>query len=522
MPILNGRTLKPNELPKFDICIVGAGAVGFTMAKRLYRSGLKVVVLDSGIENKRPGGNDNPPWTERRWIDPLVEDLDLGEQNSFIEDVRPHFLTEARTRCYGGSTNCWGGFIRPMDSYDFKLWNLQRKDIESYYKEAMGLVKLDEFDIFDDPDKWNDLVGTTGVDNVKPFDSKLLESCGLKTVVIQQQSATVLLDFQEQYGWMFEDSESNLTLIRNATALWMIAFSGNCNSIHCRSLNGRMPDQEFDVKADKFVLAMGGLEIPRFLLISKKLGHFSDNLPKGVGNNYLNHPKYNACAFADFKDVKIDIATRSFYNGLSKMKEQPNRNVQAFVVPTEKGMGDFGVMNFRLALIDNYGPIDHSFHVELNFEMAPKFNTPSITLSSKEVDIFGLPRLNLDWTFSEQDSKTVNGSIEMIHKFFEKLWVPDPSPFWKQMEWIWDKNNPYAPLKDAGGGTVYTGDHHLGTCGMDSKNGKGVVDSDCKIIGQFNTWICSTAVFPTGSGWANSTLTLLALALRLADHLAKK
>ena len=60
--------------------------------------------------------------------------------------------------------------------------------------------------------------------------------------------------------------------------------------------------------------------------------------------------------------------------------------------------------------------------------------------------------------------------------------------------------------------------HHLGTTRMSSGPASGVVDADCRIHGVRNVYVASGSVFPT-SGFANPTLTIVALALRLADHL---
>jgi choline dehydrogenase-like flavoprotein len=54
---------------------------------------------------------------------------------------------------------------------------------------------------------------------------------------------------------------------------------------------------------------------------------------------------------------------------------------------------------------------------------------------------------------------------------------------------------------------------------MGSSPREGVVDSDCRVYGMRNLFIASSAVFPT-SGFANPTLTIVALAIRLADHLS--
>ena len=91
------------------------------------------------------------------------------------------------------------------------------------------------------------------------------------------------------------------------------------------------------------------------------------------------------------------------------------------------------------------------------------------------------------------------------------IWQP-------KIDWTFDPDSPYAPvIRD---GEPYTGDHHMGTCRMNSSDvaRDGVVNSNCKVIDFTNLWVCSTGVYPTG-GWANATLTLLALSLRLADGL---
>ncbi|HEY9756749.1 MAG TPA: FAD-dependent oxidoreductase [Oculatellaceae cyanobacterium] len=525
MPIMDGATLDPKKLAEktFDICIVGAGAVGIAMAHRLYRRGLEVVVLESGSQNARESSDDNPGWGARRWIDPIAKELDCGTIDSHLSTIRPAFLTQSRTRAYGGSTNCWGGFIRPMDSYDFKDWPIKREDLQdglqnNFYKDALALVKLSHWDLFDRPEAWNDLAGLKGADNLIPFDTKLLDSCGLKTVVIQQQTSTAILDFQEQFHWVFDDQQGNITLIRNATALDMNYFSNFVNHINCQALlSATTRGQEFTVKAKKFVLAMGGLEIPRFLLISQ--GKKND-LPPQIGHNYLNHPKFVNCARATFNGVSIPRATRDFYAGLTPLREQPTNQIQAYIVPTEAALAQKAIRNFRVAVIDDLGnPDNHSFHVELNMELTRNTSAKAISLSEndKEEDIFHNRKMEFKWDIVQQDIDTYNGAMLQIRDFFSKLSGKsiNDETWWQQMTWV---EGPL-PKTDLGGNGTYTGDHHIGTCAM-SGIGTGVVDRNCLISkGAANLYICSSAVFPTGAGWANSTLTLLAIALRLADHL---
>ena len=62
--------------------------------------------------------------------------------------------------------------------------------------------------------------------------------------------------------------------------------------------------------------------------------------------------------------------------------------------------------------------------------------------------------------------------------------------------------------------------HHMGGMRMATSDANGIVDTDLRLYGLTNTYICSSAVFPS-SGFSNPTHTVLALALRLSDHLSK-
>jgi choline dehydrogenase-like flavoprotein len=66
--------------------------------------------------------------------------------------------------------------------------------------------------------------------------------------------------------------------------------------------------------------------------------------------------------------------------------------------------------------------------------------------------------------------------------------------------------------------TLRSGFHHMGTTRMHRDPSQGVVDPNCRVHGMSNLFITGSATFPTG-GYANPTLTIVALALRLADHI---
>jgi choline dehydrogenase-like flavoprotein len=129
-------------------------------------------------------------------------------------------------------------------------------------------------------------------------------------------------------------------------------------------------------------------------------------------------------------------------------------------------------------------------------------------------DALGVPQARLDWRLSAQEKHTVAVLVERLSAEFERLghgrikpadWLADPSPAW--------------PVDPTVGNHAIAGYHHMGTTRMAASPAQGVVDADCRVHGYDNLYVAGSSVFAT-SGWANPTLTILALARRLGAHLA--
>ncbi len=505
--ILDGANFEDRQKiqsQKYDICIVGAGAVGISMAQRIASSSpnTSVILLESSIENEKYQDNIWSNHPRFRDSNQFIREIDEPEYdtNSFWFKVRSDFFTQSRTRALGGSTNCWGGFFRPLDEYDFTNWPIKRKDLDPYYREALSLVGLKNFDKFDDPESWQN---TTPLP-IKPFPS---DPAGLmKTVMLMHQPDTNLINFQEQFAKVF--NSPNITLVRNATAHRLVLKENLVDAIQFKSLD-ESQHPSTAVVAKNYVLAMGGMEIPRFLL--NNLGNSQFPFMIDVGKYYMNHPKYEKLAVVR-AEIPIEKSVVQFYQ--SNFSEESGGHIQGLLVPTQTGVQKYKTNNFRLALnISRSGVIE----LELNFEQFPNRDS-EILISDSESDIFDVRRAKLNWKFSEIDAATVNSAAQMVVDYLTRINAPD----WhisKQLTWDFQKDSS-PPHFGIDGDRIYTGDHHLGTCRMNSKNElkDGVVDSNCKVIDTSNLWICSTGIFRSG-GWANSTFTLLALALRLTDHL---
>ncbi|MBA3995471.1 MAG: hypothetical protein C0469_18285 [Cyanobacteria bacterium DS2.3.42] len=537
--ILNGASKDDRmriENTVYDICIVGAGAVGILMADRLRLSGKKIVVIDSGIENQKE--QDKHFW-ERRYHDPIAETFDHA---SFAETSwgkqRPDFFLKSRTRGFGGSTNCWGGWIRPLDSHDFSRWpvNIER-DLKKWYPtvmEYLGLEK-DSWRRFDDPEWWikNGKVGET----IGVFDARHLRAAGLRTAIIQQQGNLSIIGFIEQFSELFKDDGSDLlTLVKNATATELKTWSSDgmnhftssdgktkytSGPLICRyALSASSAGEELiEVKAKQYVLAMGGLEIPRFLLncIPDSVG-LNELKDKGLGLYYMSHPKYQIAAKCSLSgEHQPPQEVRRFYTESVKLLERPTVGIQAFVVPTADLIRKKGINNFRNAIsfgLENDGQVP----VDIEIDIEQQANAGSIISADPDPnnkDIFGNPQLKLDWRFTEKDARTLNESLNSVRTLLSGYGLVGST--WNDSFSRWDfaktEHPPYVSWNEP-----YTSDHHIGTCRM-GKRDEGVVDKDLKVTGFNNLWICSTAIYPTG-GWANATFVLLSLALRLASNLA--
>ncbi|MGI9500477.1 MAG: GMC family oxidoreductase, partial [Geminicoccaceae bacterium] len=127
----------------------------------------------------------------------------------------------------------------------------------------------------------------------------------------------------------------------------------------------------------------------------------------------------------------------------------------------------------------------------------------------------GVPRVKLDWRFSDIDKHTVQVLMSTFDKELIRLGLGrlEPSDWLAEDSALWHTD-------DLVGNHPVGGYHHMGTTRMAASPREGVVDADCRVHGMGNLFVAGSSVFPTG-GWANPTLTILALALRLGDHLKK-
>ncbi|NUQ19837.1 MAG: GMC family oxidoreductase, partial [Gemmatimonadaceae bacterium] len=151
-------------------------------------------------------------------------------------------------------------------------------------------------------------------------------------------------------------------------------------------------------------------------------------------------------------------------------------------------------------------PVPRTFHLLTRQEQAP--NPASRVTLSAQRDALGMPRARLDWRLTELDRRSFRGFYEALGREMGRAGVGRM----RMRDWVMERADAPWPASLGGGW------HHMGTTRMHADPKQGVVDANCRVHGVGNLWVAGAAVYPT-AGCVNPTLTLVALTLRLSDHL---
>jgi choline dehydrogenase-like flavoprotein len=147
-------------------------------------------------------------------------------------------------------------------------------------------------------------------------------------------------------------------------------------------------------------------------------------------------------------------------------------------------------------------------------EQAP--NPASRLVLSESRDALGVPRASLDWRLTALDKRSAAVLVDTVAGEFARLGLGSVTP----EPWLGDASLEW-PAELAASSHPIGGYHHMGTTRMSDNPADGVVDRNCRVHGYSNLFVAGSSVFPT-SGWANPTLTIVALAHRLGEYLAAR
>ena len=512
--LIDASDLTDGQTVTADICVIGAGPAGISLANEFLGTSASVCVLESG------------------GLQVEADTQALAGGTSGGQRYVP--LQTTRLRMFGGTSGHWGGWCRPLDRIDFRErpwiphsgWPLTRDVLDEYYARAQGL-----FDVGPNRYRLSDWFDV----EERCFGS---QSPDLSASVIQVSPTR----FGEKYRDAFSAAE-NLTVILHANVLAIDTDpgAGHVSGLQVAHVSGR----RFSVVADRYVVAAGGLENPRLLLLSdhvqpEGLGNGNDN----VGRYFMNHtfvpsgsvirtrPVENDSLFTEHTDAtRFGQPTRlQAYLTLSERLQEREEiaNVSFNLAGSDFSSALFGFggrsgfLDTASAIVGNldevirgsvnraYSKLDPGAHQPVYSIINITEQTPNpdsrVTLSD-ELDGLGQRRLHLDWRLKDIDLRSMARGQTLLGAELARYGM---GRVMNDVN-LWD-----------GWPNDYIGDwHHMGTTRMSVDPADGVVDLNCRVHGIDNLYVAGSSVFPTG-GYSNPTLTIVALALRLADHFKTK
>lgn len=449
-------------------------------------------------------------------------------------------LRLTRARAFGGSSRAWVGHglkAAPLDEIDmtaregmpFHGWPFERKDLDPWYEQAHDVCNLGAFDY--DPASAARQTATT----VLPVDERWVRSTlfryGLDSGFERFAQALTVA--------------ANVQLVTHATVR---RVGTHATGVVVGVEGGTLDGTDFAVHADTFILAAGAIETARLLLVS------TDHDPRGVGNQhdlvgrfFMEHPDLEVGFFIPDPQLSIDDVRLYQHVPVSA-----HVNANAMFRPSDALLARERLLNSVIRLRPSYETamppavrsarvvrrsahlavpsnnlIGHAvravtatptlvrhlthkrssqptvFQLDIMSEQEP--NPESRVRLGQRPDRLGLPRTVLDWRLTDNDWHAVDRACAVLAEAVADAGL----------------GRVVNTVKDWPGRPAVFGNwHHLGTTRMHVDPTQGVVDEHCRVHGIDNLYISGGSVFPTG-GYANPTLTIVALALRLADHLTE-
>ncbi len=565
--LIDARGVPSGETIETEVCIIGAGPAGITAAQEFLGQDLRVCLLETGgLEYSEP-----------------VQQLAAAEGDS-IGDFYPgaYYM---RHREFGGTGHRWsirldsgkpGVRYVPFDPIDFEKrdevpysgWPITKADLDPYYDRAQSVCQIGPYAY--DAESWADPQSPPYQFASGNLQTKMFQ-CGPRDVFLE--------DYQERFR-----NSDNITTYLYATAVELEtdALGQTVNRVRVATLEGN----QFHIAAKYFVVAKGGLESARLLLLSNQvqeqgLGNqhdlvgrfFMDHQMVRAGLLFPSNPNiFEKLALYDLRAVRgtdvigkfllsedvmrrhrlLNTATALFprhsiyrWNPMrllfpqgkhyrskavdsvqALLRAKRNRKVPAGLLQhlanIATGLDDICYMQFRRKPLishpsgmfgfdqGNWSNLPNKqkqfglFEVIHLAEQAPDPEN-RVTLGT-ELDALGCAKIKLYWRWNEIDTQSILKVQDILVEEFAQAGLG-------YLKLERDRGLPQLILPSI--------HHHMGTTRMSESPRQGVVDANCKVHGVSNLYIASSSVFPTGS-YANPTLTIIAVAIRVADQVKSR
>jgi choline dehydrogenase-like flavoprotein len=529
-----------------DLCIVGAGAAGISIALQFVGTDINVLLLESG-------GVGEEPDTQALYAGSVADERMHGPPGSY------------RQRRFGGTTSIWGGRCMPFDDIDFEArdyvphsgWPYAREVLMPYYPRANQLCEAGDF-AYTAQEAFHGRARPI----IEGFESPYFSSDTLERF-------SCPTDFSGRYRHRLAAAHNITVLLHaNVTRVQLRPAGDRVATLAVRTLKGK----GFTVCAEQFVLAAGGLEVARLLLANQDVQH------NGIGNDNDVVGRFYMCHVAGtIGAIRIDRPLSAVHHGYQISDEgiycrrrfalradaQRQRRLGNFIarlhhpritdpahrnsvlsllflakpfIPYEYAVRLHGpersswrarMLHVRNVLFGAFDAAAFAWHMlrdrkladrkfpsiivkpktnlfSLDFHAEQQPNPASRVTLAAESDALGMRRIHIDWRYTQGDIDTVSGALALLAGEFARTGVGSIN---------YDASSVEAEMTRYG---AYGG-HHIGTARMGGDRRSSVVNANCRVHGVDNLFIAGSATFPTSSQ-ANPTLTVVAQALRLAEH----
>lgn len=511
-----------SDLPAMaDVVIVGSGAVGLTMANRLSAKGRNVVVIESGRQ---------------------AIDQGFRRHNHGLTSGRPYKgLVEGRYRGLGGTTRIWGGQLMrlseasldPVPDLGKPGWLVTAQELARFEDQALDMLGMGSA-VVEAAKAWSDKVK---ISPLLGLDLELALSFWMPTP-----------DFSRLFTDQIKAPAGPVILLEHeAVGLVCDQVSGRITGV---SLRG--PDGSSEVSGREVVLACGTLENLKLLLRAKAalpgtplaangnvgkwfldhlhgnfgtvqtqdaamMGRFFDthyglaglkvSTKLRASNRLMTKRPMAACAITVTGPVSPGEAAREVAGLFRRLAPSIRRNSESLLT-TGNRLRLLGPLVWNFLRHHRSGTfLSNRANFGLELEQLPCADS-RVTLEQ------GVPldqaRLAVHW---QLDGREIEAVADICQRF--NRWCKTTGYAVLDFDSRIDRLDPAVLDK------FHDSSHHMGGARMAGSAENGVVDGDLQVFGMPGLSVAGAAVFPSG-GFANPTLSAMALGLRLADHLALK
>lgn len=520
------RSFPDGEVIEGDICIVGSGPAGATIARELAGSGLRVILVESGGAKSQP------------LTDALSETENIGRARWPDQSL-------FRPRIVGGASHLWTGRCAPFDYIDYETrpwvphsgWPFGPDELGRYLDRSTAHLGLGVGQGYTGSGFW--LIARRRPPKCPVDDASLLPFFWQYSQDAQNRFDSM------RFGRRMLLQQSDIRVVTNATVLHV---NTNSTASVVESIEvGHLDGGRWTIKAPSIVLCAGGIENARLLLASNRvaaagLGNDRDL----VGRYLMDHPRGSVASFdlRDYRElrqhfglhnVRNAAGTHLFCQGLRLSPVVQRREsllncavwLTEMITPDDPWSalqrflrGKAALRKDGLAIMANLGLFTRGMHRHLVRRQGLPRKIEGLRLSciveqrpdrdsrvslAQRTDGFDMPLSRVDWRVSEQEQQTVRRTAELVTAGLSRLNI---NPVLD--DWVRDGAGFPPSFQDVA--------HPIGTTRIATDPANGVVDEDCQVHGVRGLYVAGSSVFPTG-GHVNPTQMIVALAVRLADTL---